>query len=120
MRFLADHCIPAAVVNTLKEAGHEALRLVEVLPADSPDEQVIKKATERDAILISLNNDFTNIIMYPPRLYQGIIALYLKNHPKILPQLMDRLLAYLATHPEQEHYQGKLLIIEAHRLRIRE
>jgi hypothetical protein len=39
---------------------------------------------------------------------------------EIIPQLMERLLAFLDTHPAQEFYHGKLLLVEVHRVRIRQ
>jgi len=66
-----------------------------------------------------LDGDFTDIVIYPPEKYMGIISLQIKNHPEITPQLMERLNKYLSSHQEMNHYKGKLLIIEAHRIRIR-
>ena len=48
-----------------------------------------------DAILLSLNGDFADIVTYPPASYKGIVALQLRNHPEILPQLMARLMVFL-------------------------
>jgi predicted nuclease of predicted toxin-antitoxin system len=44
--------------------GHEVLLLREVMPHDSPDHSVIAKAKELNAILISLNGDFADIVVY--------------------------------------------------------
>jgi hypothetical protein len=41
-------------------------------------------------------------------------------HPEIIPQLMQRLLSFLDAHPKQEFYYGKLLLVEVHRVRIRQ
>ena len=120
LRFFADHCVPSSVVQTLQEAGHEVLRLRDRIPPDSPDPLVISKAQEFEAILLSLNGDFADIVAYPPARYKGIVALQVRNHPEIIPQLLERLKAYLSTHPDMEHYSGKLLVAEAHRIRSRE
>lgn len=119
IRFFADQCVPESVINTLKNAGHEVLRLREYLPADSVDVDVISKAQELDAILLSLNGDFADIITYPPEEYGGIISLRVENHPEILAQLSTTLNVYLSKHGDMSHYKGKLLIAEIHRIRIR-
>jgi predicted nuclease of predicted toxin-antitoxin system len=62
LRFLADHCISNSTVQTLREANHEVLRLKDVLPVESSDTIVITKAQEIDAILLSLNGDFSHIV----------------------------------------------------------
>lgn len=81
---------------------------------------VIAKAQEIDAILLSMNGDFADIVTYPPKNYQGIVALQMRNHAEVLDQLMVRLTSYLRAHPEMKHYRAKLLVIEVNRIRIRE
>jgi predicted nuclease of predicted toxin-antitoxin system len=120
LRFLADHCVPNSVIQTLRKANHEVVRLKDILPVESPDATVIAKAQDVGAILLSLNGDFADIVTYPPGSYKGIIALQVRNHPEVLPHMMARLTAYLKAEPSLEHYRGKLLVVEADRIRIRE
>ena len=120
LRFFADHCISNAIMDGLRAIGAKVLRLREHLPTDAPDEVVITTAQQLEAILVSLNGDFVNIVTYPPARYYGIIALQVHNHPEIIPQLMARLTNYIASHPTMEEYKGKLFIVEVHRIRIRE
>ncbi len=120
LRFLADHCISNSIVQTLRDANHEVLRLKDLLPVESSDAMVIAKAQEIDAILLSLNGDFADIVTYPPKSHKGIIALQMRNHPETLPHLMARLIAYLTGQPVNEHYRGKLFVVEIDRIRIRE
>lgn len=120
LRFLADHCVPNSVIQTLRDASHEVLRLKDILPVESPDAAVIAKAQEIDAILLSLNGDFADIVTYPPGSYKGIAALQVRNHPEVLPHLNARFIAYLKAQPAMEHYRGKLFVIEVDRIRVRE
>jgi hypothetical protein len=90
------------------------------LPVESSDAVVIAKAQEIDAILLSLNGDFADIVTYPPKSYKGIVALQMRNHPEILSQLLDRLTAYIELQPSMEQYRGKLFIVEVDRIRVRE
>jgi predicted nuclease of predicted toxin-antitoxin system len=100
LRFLADHCVSNSTVQTLREANHEVLRLKDVLPVESSDTIVITKAQEIDAILLSLNGDFSHIVNYPPKNYKGIVA--------------------MQVYTTMDHYRGKLLVVEVDRIRIRE
>jgi len=120
LRFLADHCISNLIIQTLRETRHEVVPLRDLLPVESPDAVVISKAQELDAMLLSLNGDFADIVTYPPKNYKGIVALQMRNHPEVLPQLLARLTGYLELHPTMEHYEGKLLVVEVKRIRIRE
>ena len=103
LRFLADHCISNTIVQTLRDAGHEVVRIRELLPVESPDRVVIAKAQEVAAILLSMNGDFADIVTYPPKQYRGIVALQMRNHAEILGRLLAR-----------------LTVVEVNRIRIRE
>ena len=83
--------------------------LRDVLPIRSLDPVVIAKALELGAVLVSLNGDFTDIV-----------AVQLHNHPEIIPQLMERLAAFLGGHRDQKFYHRKLFLVEVHRVRIRQ
>ena len=41
LRFFADHCVSNAIISTLRDAGHEVLRLRDHIPVESPDPVVI-------------------------------------------------------------------------------
>jgi predicted nuclease of predicted toxin-antitoxin system len=119
LRFLCDHCVPTDIAEALRHYGTDVLLVREVLPVRSPDPVVLAKAQEIGAILLSLNGDFSDIVAYPPRDSGGIIAIQLHNHPEVIPQVMDRLLALFREHPEQAYYAGKLILVEPHRIRVR-
>jgi len=119
LRFFADHCVPTTIIQTLTRAGCEVLILRDHLPKHSVDSLVIAKAQELNSILLSLNGDFSDIISYPPADFRGIIAIQVRNHPEAIPAIMERLASYLAAHPDQEYYRGRLLLVESHRIRIR-
>jgi predicted nuclease of predicted toxin-antitoxin system len=120
LRFFADHCVANAVVTALRDAGHVVLRLRDQMAVVSPDTAVLDKARALDAILVSLNGDFSDIVRFPPQRHEGIIALQVKNHPETTGIIVSRLLGYLAVHPQRDHYRRKLLIVEPHRIRVRE
>jgi predicted nuclease of predicted toxin-antitoxin system len=120
LQFLADHCVPNSVIQTLRDANHDVLRLRDILPVASPDAIVIAKALDLGKILLTLNGDFADIVTYPPSKYKGIVALQVHNHPEIIPPLLARLNVYLSAQPSMEDYRGKLFVVEVNRIRIRE
>ena len=120
LRLFSDQCVPAEITETLRRHGHQVTLLREVLPIRSPDPVVIAKARDLGAILLSLNGDFSDIVAYPPARHLAIVAVQLHNHPEIIPQVMVRLVALLASHPAQDFHYGKLFVIEVHRIRIRQ
>jgi predicted nuclease of predicted toxin-antitoxin system len=120
LRFFADHCISNSIIKGLLDAGHEVFRLKDHIPIESPDQTVIATAQKLDSILISLNGDFADKLNYPPGDYKGIVALQVRNHPEIIPQLMVRLINYLSSYPDMSSHKGKLILVEVNRVRIRE
>ena len=120
VRLFADECVPSSIIQILRDSGHDVIRLRDYIPINSSDDVVISQTQELGAVLVSLNGDFADIVAYPPARYKGIIALQIRNHPEVIPQLMDRLAEYLSDHPAQDHYNGKLVLAEVHRIRIRE
>lgn len=119
LRFFADHCVPTSIVQALADAGHDVHRLRDYIPKTSDDSDVIAKSEELDAILVSLNGDFSDIVRYPPADFGGIIAIQVRNHPETIPAALDRLLKHVAKHSNRRDYKGTLLIVEPHRIRIR-
>lgn len=119
LRFFADHCVPTSIVQFLRDHGHEVFQLRDCIPKDSPDYLVIQTAQNYQAILVSLNGDFADIVTYPPEKYLGIIGVQLRNHPEVIPKVLRRLQVYFTEHPSMEEYAGKLFLVEAHRIRIR-
>ena len=109
-----------AIVRALEDLHHEALRLRDFIPRDSPDAVVIAQAQSQNAILLSLNGDFADIVMYPPSRFKGIVALQVRDHPEVIPALVTRLSRYLRAYPSMGLFQGKLIIVEVHRIRVRE
>ena len=119
MRFFVDHCVPESVAEALESKDHEVLRLRNQMATDAPDPDVIEQAQMLDAVLLSLNGDFSDIVRYPPSQYGGIISMQVRNRPEVLAQIMERLTQYLRDQSDREHYRGKLLLVEAHRIRVR-
>jgi predicted nuclease of predicted toxin-antitoxin system len=119
LHFFADQCVPTEIVEALTRESHRVTLLRRALPQNSPDRLVIQEAQTLDTILLSLNGDFADIVEYPPGRYKGIVAIQLKNHPESIPLLMELFIKFLTEHQDEAFYQGKLFIVEPHRIRIR-
>jgi len=84
MQFLADHCVPRSIGDTLESEGHEAIRLSSRLRVDAEDAAFIEEA-KSGAIRLSLNGDFADLLRYSPEEYGGIVALQVRNRPEGIP-----------------------------------
>ena len=103
LRFLADHCISRSIIQSLENEGHTVYRLKDHIPADSPDKEVILKAQGLDAILISLDGDFADIVRSTGLLQGHCCATITKSFRNLSPA----------------YYKGKLLLVEVNRIRVR-
>lgn len=68
LRFFADHNVSESTCKALEDAGHEVIRLRDVMPPDSPDPIVATAAESAEAILVSHDRDFAKIA---PRIPKG-------------------------------------------------
>ena len=61
MRFLLDENVPTSVATVLRDLGHRVERAIDVIPAGSPDPLLAAVSEEREAVLVSADNDFKSI-----------------------------------------------------------
>jgi predicted nuclease of predicted toxin-antitoxin system len=57
VRFLLDHDVPDDIIFSLTALAHDVVRLREVLPTTTTDEDVLRFATTQQRILITCNRD---------------------------------------------------------------
>jgi predicted nuclease of predicted toxin-antitoxin system len=119
LRLFIDHCVPLSIARALEAEGYEVLLLRDHLPTDAPDADVIAEAQRSEAVLVTLNGDFADLVAYPPERYGGILALQVRNRPQAVPTLIARLLDLLRAHTHASYYTGKLFLVEPHRVRVR-
>jgi predicted nuclease of predicted toxin-antitoxin system len=74
VRFLFDHDVPDDLAFSLKALGHEVLKLRDLLPVTTPDDDVLRLAHEQACLLITCNrDDFTRAARCTP--HHGIVIL---------------------------------------------
>ncbi|MBT9162002.1 MAG: hypothetical protein DDT27_00545 [Dehalococcoidia bacterium] len=116
MKILTDHCVFGKTVRILKEHGHQVSTLRELDKAAAEDEEVLEIATSLNAILITNDKDFGNVLRYPPHQYGGIIVLRItfKNQGRIHEILLNMLKKYA-----EEQLKKALVVINAKTYRMR-
>lgn len=116
MSILLDQCVPRKFARLLKEWGYEATLLQSHTKSDAPDESVIQKAQELDAVLLTVDLDFANILDYPPKDYAGIVVLrYQPEDEAEITATLKQALKDL----HRESLRGVLVIVSTQRYRIR-
>lgn len=101
----------------LRRAGHLALDVRDVGLRGHSDADVFAFAQTQEAILITADKGFANVLSFPPGSHAGLIVLRVPNEfpTKKVNELLLQALAQL----EDETLKGLLVIIEPGRLRIR-
>lgn len=116
MPFKTDENLPIEVAELLRQHGHDALTVGDQQLAGHPDVDVARVCRAEQRALITLDLDFTDIRVYPPADYAGIVVLRpnLQTIHTVL-RLVGRAIALLDSQP----LVGHLWIVDDTRVRIR-
>ena len=74
MKFLLDHDVPEEIYRTLRNQGHEAARIRDVLSIDTPDSAVFETAQASQQVMLTCNRqDFLQLAS--SRQHEGLVVL---------------------------------------------
>jgi predicted nuclease of predicted toxin-antitoxin system len=116
LKLLIDENIRSEVFSFLIDAGYD----VKKLPAGVSDAEVAKCASKESRIIITHDLDFSNIFIYPPQDYSGIVVV------RIAPPLASALKTALATLAnlfntlKPGEFDKRLIILEPGGFRLRD
>lgn len=113
---LLDNCVPRRYLRLLSGWGYESTLMTDYIAADSADAEVISLAVRLDAILLTVDLDFANILDYPPADYGGIVVLRYHIHNET--ELDDTLRTALDD-LYRDDLRGALIIVSPGRYRVR-
>jgi predicted nuclease of predicted toxin-antitoxin system len=116
VKFKLDENLSPSLLAIFAAAGHDAHSVVQQALGGQPDDRVINVCSRESRALITLDLDFSNILIYPPSKYVGIVVLRLIDQAhRTVEAAIRRVLELLP----QESVVGTLWIVEEHRIRIR-
>jgi predicted nuclease of predicted toxin-antitoxin system len=76
MNFLADERVDQPIVNRLRQDGHIVLAVVEIEPSIS-DDAVLARANEAEALLLTSDKDFRELVFRQRRVTAGVMLIRL-------------------------------------------
>ncbi len=117
MLFKIDENLPSQSVLLLRNAGHDALSVLDQQMGGHPDSDIAEICRAEFRILLTLDTDFANIIAYPPSAYSGLVILRLADQSK--ESVLSAVRKFIAA-LEKESPNKKLWIVENDRIRVRE
>ena len=116
VKFKIDENLPKAICDVLRDAGHDAVTVLDQNMGGQDDALVERVCTEEDRVLVTCDTDFGNILTHPPARHAGVILLRSADQSiPTLKSLLDKALPYLMTEPVAQ----RLWIVESRRIRIR-
>ena len=119
MRFLIDADLSPKLRSLFAQFGHDAIHAGSVNLGTAPDGDIAVFARDSKRCIVTGDFDFANLLEYEPREYAGIVVLTLPRNA--LPPYIARLiLEFLERLPALSPLEGKLMIVEIGRIRVRE
>jgi len=112
MRFLIDENVRLEIAEFLRNEGHD----IKTIPSGIENSEVIRLAQKEQRILLTHDIHFSNILLYPPKQYSGIIRI--KIHPPLVDKIVSAL-KYLLSKTSPEEFDKKLFVLEKDNFRIR-
>jgi predicted nuclease of predicted toxin-antitoxin system len=117
MKFKLDENLPAEASVLLREAGYDALTVLDQNMGGEPDGHIIQICSREKRALITLDLDFADINTYPPSKYHGVFVLRVKRQSRLK---VIEAVAKLIPHLPSESVEKQLWIVEEDKIRIRE
>jgi predicted nuclease of predicted toxin-antitoxin system len=114
--FLADENIFTTTIRLLQELGLPVQRVQELSMAGANDPEVWRKAQELGAVLITNDQGFGDVRVYPPSLHHGMIVLKMQPDP-VKVQAVHEVLSKLLT--EELRFEHTLFIVDTNKYRKR-
>jgi predicted nuclease of predicted toxin-antitoxin system len=117
MNFKIDENLPPDVAELLQKEGHDVRTVFDQGLRSHTDPEVIAACQSEGPALLSLDLDFSNILLFPPERFAGLIVLRLHRPGRTaVTALVRRLLPHVATQP----VAGKLWVVDESRIRMRQ
>ena len=91
MNFLVDESVDRQVVDSLREDNHFVLYVAEMEPGIS-DESVLNLANQREALLVTADKDFGEMVFRQLRITCGVVLIRLAG---LLPETKGEIVASL-------------------------
>jgi predicted nuclease of predicted toxin-antitoxin system len=102
MRFIVDESAGIAVVESLRQSGHDVLAVAETMrQAGDPD--ILALALNQDRILVTNDKDFGELVFRSGRTHHGVLLLRLHdessaNRVRVVQSVLERYADRLPDH----------------------
>jgi len=100
MQFKIDENLPAEAAELLTGAGYDAVTVLDQKLGGYPDGEISRVCQHEKRVVVTLDLGFSDIRLYPPQQYAGIIVFRLtKLNKTTILSALQRLLPVLGNEP---------------------
>ncbi|MEA1993550.1 MAG: DUF5615 family PIN-like protein [Euryarchaeota archaeon] len=117
MKFLVDMALSPRTAKFLQNSEYEAVRVNDLGMAKSEDKTILEYAAENDMIVVTADLDFGDILAYTKYKKPSVIIFRLKDPS---PDHVNSLLLSALPRIKDSLEKGCIVVIEDHRIRIRD
>lgn len=117
MRFLVDASMSPVVVQDLREAGHEAMHVGEVLQLNAPDDEILDYAAEDARIVVAADTDFGDLLASTQGSGPSVVLFHRQTGRR--PTEQAAILLANLDEVEADLTTGAIVVIEERRVRVR-
>jgi predicted nuclease of predicted toxin-antitoxin system len=114
-KFKLDENFGRSVQRIFRERGVDADTVPDEKLHWAKDPRVLQAATAEDRILVTMDQDFANVLLFPPEENAGIAVIW--AHGRATPALLEKLVSALLDAMDKRLIKGKLWIVEPGRIR---
>lgn len=114
MKFVADESVEWPICLALEQMGHEVWDIASHTPGIN-DREVLNWARQREALLITADKDFGDLIYLERESVRGLILLRLQGIP--LRQMVARVTKAILEHSQE--LEGSFLVVTSLQIRVR-
>jgi predicted nuclease of predicted toxin-antitoxin system len=117
VRFKLDTNLPIELVDLFREAGHDAVTVLDQNLIGAKDSDLASVCMREGRAIVTHDTDFTNIRTYPPDAYPELFVFRLNSQARDhVLEIGTRLLTVLS----RATLSGQLWIVEESRIRVRQ
>lgn len=116
IKFIADIHISPLTIESLENSGYDIQRITEFLSASAEDEEIINLSIEKNAVIITQDLDFSNLVVQHGLTKPSVISIRIE---KPIPKKVTKILLELLPKIEEELLQGCIVSVDDIQFRIR-
>lgn len=116
MKLLADQHLSPRTVEFLRGLGHDAIRVVDRLPGDASDAEILALAGREGRVVLTQDLDFTGLVALQDPAGPSLVILRLGS-PGV--ERVNQVLASILPAVEDALRRGAIVSVDDQRVRIR-